>query len=406
MAMKPENQLQPSPMEQPIYQTRNTDDFVSAPASAKSFSGWALLPLRLFLAVTFVYAGVQKITDPQFFHKATPGYIGNQIIGFAHGSPLHDLLMRYVLPRAVLAGWAVALGEIAIGLGVLFGVLFRPAAFFGALLSIVFFLTASWHVYPYFYGADIVFVFGWLTLLLNGPRHTGMPAADTLLLGWCIKVRLVKEGTLLESLFSLLLGGVERPAARPAAFDIYTASTRKMGRIAQSGRQTRRGFLAGAVTGGASVLGLTVLGYLLRGLTHPAGNAQTGVTATATSSSVPAASATQAGGTAGATQSGSAIAQVQAVPKNTAASFTIPSSGDPGILIHLANDQFVAYDASCTHAGCEVDYDSTSQHLICPCHGATFDPALGASVLQGPAERPLTSVSISIDNSTGRILLK
>src|SRR6516162_1893421 len=69
------------------------------------FAGWALLPMRLFLGITFAYAGIQKLTDPQFFHKSTPGYIGNQLIAFAHGSPLHDLLIRTAVPHAVLFGY-------------------------------------------------------------------------------------------------------------------------------------------------------------------------------------------------------------------------------------------------------------------------------------------------------------
>ncbi len=90
---------------------------------------WALLPLRLFLGVTFVYAGIQKVTDPKFFNPKSPGYIGNQIIGFAHGSPIHSLLMNIVLPHSHFFGIAIILGEIAIGLGTLFGFLLRPAAF-------------------------------------------------------------------------------------------------------------------------------------------------------------------------------------------------------------------------------------------------------------------------------------
>src|SRR5579871_3901284 len=88
---------------------------------------WALLPLRLFLGVTFVYAGIQKVTDPQFFNPRSPGYIGNQIIGFAHGSPIHGFLMNIVLPHEHFFGVAIILGEIAIGLGTLFGFLLRPA---------------------------------------------------------------------------------------------------------------------------------------------------------------------------------------------------------------------------------------------------------------------------------------
>ncbi len=72
----------------------------------------------------------------------------------------------------------------------------------------------------------------------------------------------------------------------------------------------------------------------------------------------------------------------------------------------LPTDQFVAYDATCTHAGCTVDYDPASHLLSCPCHGAQYDPAHGAAVLQGPADTPLTSLSIHIDSMTGSILLQ
>lgn len=62
--------------------------------------------------------------------------------------------------------------------GALFWLLFRPAAFFGILINVVFFLTATWHVYPHFYGSDIVFIFCWLTLFISGPAGTGLPSID------------------------------------------------------------------------------------------------------------------------------------------------------------------------------------------------------------------------------------
>ncbi|HXX78948.1 MAG TPA: TQO small subunit DoxD, partial [Ktedonobacteraceae bacterium] len=106
-----------------------------------------LLPLRLFLGITFLYAGIQKLTDPQFFNPRATGFIGRQIMAFAHGTPLHNILLHVALPHAVFFGMVIAFGEIAIGLGTLVGLLFRPAAFFGMVLSLLFFLSASWHVY-------------------------------------------------------------------------------------------------------------------------------------------------------------------------------------------------------------------------------------------------------------------
>jgi hypothetical protein len=41
--------------------------------------GAALLPLRLFPGVTFVYASVQKLSDPGFLHAGAETYIGTQL---------------------------------------------------------------------------------------------------------------------------------------------------------------------------------------------------------------------------------------------------------------------------------------------------------------------------------------
>ena len=110
----------------------------------------ALLPLRLFLGVTFVYAGLDKLLDPTFFDPASPGSIQAQLSEFARMSPI-AFLVRPVEPFAVLIGYAIALAEVAVGVGALTGLAFRLAAAMGAALSILFWLTASWTTHPYFY---------------------------------------------------------------------------------------------------------------------------------------------------------------------------------------------------------------------------------------------------------------
>jgi len=90
---------------------------------------------------------------------------------------------------------------------------------------------------------------------------------------------------------------------------------------------------------------------------------------------------------------------------NSAQNFTNPADGNASTLIHLPDGRFVACERACTHAGVPVDYDAGSHTLVCPAHGAVFDPSNGFSVTQGPANSPLPGVSINV-NADGTITVK
>ncbi|MGH2859522.1 MAG: TQO small subunit DoxD, partial [Solirubrobacteraceae bacterium] len=139
----------------------------------------ALLPLRLFLGVTFMYAGIQKLSDPGFLHPGAPTYIGTLLHDYSLGTPGGFILRSLALPDPALAGVGVALVEIAVGLLVAIGLVTRGAALVGLLLNLLLFLTASWKTSPYFMGSDIVFVFAWLPLVLAGTD--GQPALEHLI---------------------------------------------------------------------------------------------------------------------------------------------------------------------------------------------------------------------------------
>src|SRR5215212_6737707 len=89
---------------------------------------------------------------------------------------------------------------------------------------------------------------------------------------------------------------------------------------------------------------------------------------------------------------GAAIASESEVAPGSA--FTFKDSGNPAVLIHLKNGDFVAYSAVCTHQGCTVAYKGGK--LACPCHGSVFDPAKGAQVVAGPAPSPLPEIPVKV----------
>jgi ubiquinol-cytochrome c reductase iron-sulfur subunit len=76
---------------------------------------------------------------------------------------------------------------------------------------------------------------------------------------------------------------------------------------------------------------------------------------------------------------------------------------EPGLLKAPTNlnwtvDNIVAYSKICTHVGCPAAlYEQTTHKILCPCHQSTFDATRGATVLFGPAPRPLPQLPITTD---------
>ncbi len=87
---------------------------------------------------------------------------------------------------------------------------------------------------------------------------------------------------------------------------------------------------------------------------------------------------------------------------NSSITFTNPADGQSSLLIHLQNGNFVACERACTHAGVPVDYNSGQTQIVCPAHGAIFDPLNGFAHLSGPGNGPLATVNIRV-NADGTI---
>lgn len=341
----------------------------ASPMTRRLFA--ALLPLRFFVGATFLYAGIDKLIDPRFLNASGPGSIADQLAGFTRVSPLAGLIQVFALPFPVLVGMLIALAEIAIGLGALTGLLYRVSAAAGAGLSLLFFLTASWNVHPYYYGPDLPYAAGWLTLALAG--HGGL--------------------AVLRVPFPALFAPNEDP-------DEASPERRAL---------VQAGILAVAAVAIAGVAGV---GGLFRGRDQVAEIPAASPTPPASPGSSPGPGASPAAASPAASAGPSAapaagqIATLASLKPGSAVSFVDPNSGDPGALIRLSNGNVVAFDAVCTHQGCTVEYDQPSGLLFCPCHGAVFDPTHDAAVLQGPAPVALTALPILINKSTGAITLR
>ncbi|MBJ6634312.1 DoxX family protein [Streptomyces sp. I5] len=137
---------------------------------------YALLPLRIFLGVTFVYAGLDKLTDSAFLKDSGAGSIGDMMRAVRDSSAI-PALVDMALESPVGFGYAIAFGELAVGIGTLIGLLTRIAALGGALISLSLWLTVSWAAEPYYYGNDLPYLMAWTPLILAGASLLSVDAA-------------------------------------------------------------------------------------------------------------------------------------------------------------------------------------------------------------------------------------
>ncbi|MEU2428811.1 DoxX family membrane protein [Streptomyces sp. NPDC007861] len=137
---------------------------------------YALLPLRLFLGVTFIYAGLDKLMDEAFMAASGTGSVG-ELMNAVRGSSAVPGLVDLALKSPEGFGYAIALGELAVGVGTLIGLLARLAALGGALISLSLWLTVSWATEPYYYGNDLIYLMAWLPLVLAGASVFSVDAA-------------------------------------------------------------------------------------------------------------------------------------------------------------------------------------------------------------------------------------
>lgn len=68
--------------------------------------------------------------------------------------------------------------------------------------------------------------------------------------------------------------------------------------------------------------------------------------------------------------------------------------GDPVIVIRVAEDDFRAFSAVCTHLACIVSYRPEKRLIWCYCHDGVFD--LTGKNIGGPPPRPLAPYTVHV----------
>ena len=337
-----------------------------APPAAQHVLGRVLLPLRGFLGFTFCVAGLQKLANPRFFDAADPASIQSQLAGSIRLSPIRALISP-LAHVAVPLGILIACGELLIGVATLLGLRARLAAAGGLALSLMLFLTVSFHASPYYTGSDIVFVFAWTPLLLAGSGS--VLSVDAAIAGWTDK----------------------RPRSATAHRRSWLAR--------QDASRREMTISAAAAAGSLIIAGIAAgLGRLAGGTARSA-NAPVHHTGTAgpEHASTPGATATPGRHH----HPGTAIGPASRVPVGEGATFQDPATGDPSIVVQPRAGTFLAFDAVCPHAGCVVAYEASATLFVCPCHGSQFNASTGA-VERGPALAGLTKIAIA-EGSDGQL---
>jgi thiosulfate dehydrogenase [quinone] large subunit len=392
----------------------------NAPVRAWSLSEWALVPLRAFVGATFLYAGLQKLANPNFFKKTSPISIYSQLIGASHTSPIHAVL-SHLEGIAKPIGLVIAFGEIAIGLGTLFGLWTRIAAVGGLILSLSLFLTVSFHASPYFTGADIVFLFAWMPFIIAGggsrlsvdawiqkrvAQKAGQPSPELVAIPFSTVQAIcgnyvggnctARGGLACDAAVCPVLIGGRAPLATRGSLDAID----------------RRSLIVGATAAASAAAVVLIVGGAAADTGSLIGDAPSPKSATQATLAPTAATTTTTtppGGTTSTTTpvsvpKGKLLGSVTSMPDNSSAAFTIPSNGEPGLVIHTTTGDFVAYNAVCPHMGCTVGYSSANKIIVCPCHGSEFEVSNG-HVIVGPAPHGLTKLKVE-EGSNGNLYLQ
>jgi len=268
---------------------------------------WPLRVMRIWLGVTWMYAGFDKASDPGFLKAGSSTFIGTQLSAFSVNSPVGFIFSK-LIENATQIGIFIMLAEFAIGAATLLWIAPTWAAFGGFAMSLTLWLASTWNVKPYFLASNSAYTILWLSyfLFLYGSRRRSKVSLD------------------------------------------------------------RRGFIRGSTVAAIAVAGAGL------GRIFPKSDS-------------------------GASSGPKNIIKGASFKVGQTHSF-VSKAGTPAVLFRTKNGIF-AYSAVCTHQGCTVQFNSATENLQCPCHGAVFDPFNEAKVVAGPTNTPLAKIEVATEGA-------
>ena len=72
----------------------------------------------------------------------------------------------------------------------------------------------------------------------------------------------------------------------------------------------------------------------------------------------------------------------------------MPFGSTPAIVVRTAAGELKAFEGTCTHLACTVQYRTDLEHIWCACHNGHYD--LNGKNIAGPPPRPLTTYDANV----------
>jgi len=149
---------------------------------------WLWLIIRLYVGYEWVMAGWGKVTSPAWVGAQA----GTAIAGFAKGALAKTagdhpdvtgwyawFLQNVVIPNAKIWSYAITIGEILVGIGLILGIFTGIAAFFGSFMNVNYLLAGTVSSNPVLFILATWLVLAWKTAGWLGLDHWVLPALGT-----------------------------------------------------------------------------------------------------------------------------------------------------------------------------------------------------------------------------------